>query len=267
LILFFTNLPDKHLGILEKIQHKSQMTKITRMSIALGAASLSLLGAFSPMNITLNSFLSFTINDEAAHADMQYVPPAGSRPQRTAGSGARGCTNSIPVSLNLLTPSDHTARTTLSHPTFLWHISHATSTPLVFTLTAPHAKQPIFQKRLQANQAGIMQLQLPADTVGLNQNQEYRWTVALVCSEKRPSQNINARAWIEMVEVSPELKRTLALSTDKTDMALAYTHSGIWYDGLALLNQERIEHPAEKQATDSFTSLLNQIGLNQISTF
>jgi len=233
--------------------------QLPKLSIALGTISLSLLGAFSPLGITFSNGV--------ADADIQYVPPGGSLPQRTAGSGARGCTNSIPVSLNLLSPSDHTGRTTLSHPTFLWYVSHPTSAPVLFTLTSPKDKQPLFQKRLKATQAGIMELHLPANAVGLDENKQYRWTVALVCSEKRPSENINARAWIQRVAVTPELNKTLALTTDKTERAAAYTHSGIWYDGLALLNQERINHPGEKQVNDSFTSLLNQVGLPKISTF
>jgi hypothetical protein len=236
------------------------MTKISQLSIGLGAISLSVLEAFSPLNIALNQPLSLMINHGAVYADVPYIPPVGgARPQHTEGSGARGCTKSVPVSLNLLAPSDHTASTTLSHPTFLWYIPHTTELPLVFTLASPHARQPIFRKELKADQqAGVMKMELPADNPGLEENKEYRWTVALVCNEQHPSENSFAYAWIKRVKANQEIKQLLSSKADNMKIASAYTHTGIWYDGLALLNQERMNNP---QANVNFTSLLNQVGL------
>ncbi|BAZ16874.1 hypothetical protein NIES4071_87520 [Calothrix sp. NIES-4071] len=242
-----------------------------KFTATLGAASLSLLGAFAPVSISLNSqsqaFLPVVIGDASAHAQLgNYVPPNGrGRMQRTEGSGARGCTNSIPVTLNLLTPSDHTARTTEARPTFLWHISNATTAPMVFTLTAPGQNQPIYQKRLKADKAGIMKLELPELAPELGVGKEYRWTVAIVCNDKRPSQNINARAWIERVATTPQLKQKLAGARNDNERALAYTQEGIWYDGMSILNNLQSSRSNPK-ATELFTSLLKQVGLNKIAT-
>lgn len=237
------------------------------------ALSLSLLGAFSTVNIALNNsesgVLPLTITNASASAGetQPYVPPSDrSRPQRTQGSGARGCTNSIPATLNLLTPQDHTARTTSARPTFLWHVSGATSAPMVFTITAPGSNQPIFQKRLKADKAGIVRLELPQEAPELAVGKEYRWTVALICNEKRPSGNINARAWIERVSPTAELSRKLATTTNERDRAFAYTQSGIWYDGLGILNQLQSQNPREQQAFDTFVSLLEQVGLTKVAT-
>jgi Domain of Unknown Function (DUF928) len=231
-----------------------------KLTVAIGAASLSLslLGAFLPV----------FIGDAPAHAQLSgnYSPPGGrGRMQRTEGSGARGCTNSIPVTLNLVTPSDHTALTTQARPTFLWHISNVTTAPMVFTLTAPGQNKPIHQEFLKANKAGIMKLELPAKVPELKVGQEYRWTVALVCNEKRPSQNINARAWIERVAPTSQLKQQLAAARNDNERALAYTQSGIWYDGISILNNLQSSNSNPK-ANELFTSLLKQVGLNKIAT-
>lgn len=244
---------------------------IQKLSAAVAIASLSTLGAFAPVSISFNNsqsqaFLPVVIGDASAQAGMNYVPPGGGKlPQRTQGSGARGCTNSIPVTLNLLTPNDHAARTTSARPTFLWHISEKTTAPMIFTLTAPGSNQPIYQQRLKADKAGVMKLELPAAAPELAVNKNYRWTVAIVCNEKRPSQNINARAWIERVPVTSELKQKLATAKTESDRALVYTSSGIWNDGLTILNQLQSTNPTSKEASNLFASLLEQVGLNKIA--
>lgn len=249
------------------------MAKLCKLTTGLKLTSLSLLAAFSPMSIAVNNSqfgvsLPLTISNGSAIAQQiqQYVPPGGSRPQRTVGSGARGCTNSIPVTLNLLTPQNHTARTTLSRPTFLWHVSQATTVPMVFTLSAQGSNQPVFQKELKADKAGIVRLEMPQEAPELASGKEYRWTVVLVCNAKRPSQNINARAWIERVATTPELSRKLAKATDERDRAFAYAQSSIWYDAVAILSQLQSNNPRESQATEAFVSLLDQVGLTKVAT-
>jgi hypothetical protein len=242
-----------------------------KLTTTIGAASLSLLGVFAPVSISLNShsqtFLPVTIGNASAHAQLggTYLPPKGrGRMQRTEGSGARGCTNSIPVTLNLLTPSDHIARTTSARPTFLWHISNATTAPMIFTLTAPGQKKPIHEERLKANKAGIMKLELP-ENAALEVGREYRWTLSLVCNGRRPSQNIYARAWVERVPVTNQLKQSLATAKNDRERALAYTQAGIWYDGMSILNNLQSSR-LNPSASELFTSLLKQVGLNQIAT-
>jgi Domain of Unknown Function (DUF928) len=249
------------------------MVKIQKRALALGVASLSLLAGFAPVSISINnsqsqSLLSFQIGDGSALAQKPraYTPPGGRlRPQRTEGSGARGCTNSIPVTVNLLTPQDHIARTTEAHPTFLWNVSGATTAPMVFTLIERGVSQPLYSKTLKANKAGIVELQLPPESPELKIGKEYRWTVALVCNEKRASQNINARAWIERVATSSQLKQELTSATNDRERALVYTQNGIWYDGLATLNQAKTSDSEKTEAINSFSALLREVGLEKIS--
>ncbi|KAF3888939.1 MULTISPECIES: DUF928 domain-containing protein [Nostocales] len=249
------------------------MIVIHKFFSVLGVASLSLVGVFSSISVTFNnsgyqaSLPLKIVNGSANAGTQQYVPPSGRRRiQRTEGSGARGCSNSIPVRLNLLTPTNHIARTTLSHPTFLWSVSESTDRVMVFTLTAPGSIQPVYQKRMKADKAGIMSLELPQSSPELAVGKEYRWTVTLMCNEKRPSENINARAWIERVEISPNLSQQLTTANSERDRALAYTQLGIWYDGLAILNKLQAANPTDRQVFNSFISLLEQIGLNNVAT-
>ncbi|HAX78070.1 MAG TPA: hypothetical protein DCY88_20170 [Cyanobacteria bacterium UBA11372] len=237
------------------------MIKLKKLSTAAGLASLSVLGVLASISQT-----SFPASANAAQVK-QYVPPSNrERLQRTEGGGSRGCTNAAPVSLSLLTPKDHIARTVSAHPTFLWHISDATSAPLVFTLTERGANQPIFQQQLKADRAGIMRLEIPPTAPRLEEGKEYRWTVTLVCNEKRPSENVYARAWIERVATPSNLDQKLAAASSEGDRAAIYAQSGLWYDAVATLDRVRTANPYEKQASNLFVSLLEQVGLNQVAT-
>jgi Domain of Unknown Function (DUF928) len=238
-----------------------QMIKLDKLSAAAGLTSLTLLGVVAAIG-------QISVAEKANAGQVkQYVPPSNrDRLQRTEGGGSRGCTNLAPVSLSLLTPKDHIARTVSAHPTFLWHISDATSAPIVFTLTEKGANQPIFQKQLKADRAGIMRVEIPQTAPRLEEGKEYRWTVTLVCSEKRPSENVYARAWIERVATPSDLDRKLASASSEGDRAAIYAQSGLWYDAVATLERTRTANPGEAQAANLFVTLLEQVGLNQVAS-
>ena len=241
-----------------------KISTIIATSLVLGAFSAN--SAVHYFSNPSSLLLSIGSGSFASAAEPEYIPPSGlSRPQRTEGGGARGCTNSIPVSLSLLTPKDHIAQTVSAHPTFLWHISDATSTPMVFTLVERNVSQPIFQKQLKADKSGIVRLEVPQDAPALVEGKEYRWTVTLICSHKRPSENIYARAWIERVAIAPNLAQKLAVADSERDRALIYAQSGIWYDALSMLNKVHEVNPKDSQAFGSFISLLEQVGLTKVA--
>lgn len=57
---------------------------------------------------------------------------------------------------------------------------------MVFTLTEARSRQLMFQKRLKADKAGIVRLELPQSAPEMAVGKEYRWMRRLVCNEKRP---------------------------------------------------------------------------------
>ncbi len=247
------------------------MNKFNRVSsmmrIALGSVISVLTVLNGPVNISLSNDFSIKSDETVANAVeiAQYVPPTDrGRPQRTEGSGARGCTNSIPVSLNLLTPNDHIAQTVSAYPTFLWHLSNGTTASMVFTLVEPGKPKPIFTQQVKADKPGIVKLEVPANIPELAVGKEYRWTVALICSDKRPSENIYARAWIERVHPSPDLNQKIATARSDADRALIYAQSGIWIDAVSALYQVHIANPGETEALNTLNALLKQVGITPV---
>ncbi len=172
-----------------------------------------------------------------------YAPLAGTkRKSRTKGAGSRGCDafegsrsdyRVANPELQLLAPNDHIATTVSTHPTFYWYIS-ATSLPVRFTLVEPEVSKPVADRRFLVTRPGVVGVKLPSDVPGLVAGKEYRWTVAIVCDEDRPSANIYAYSWISRVAATPELKSKLAkVSSNSQNRSLVYAQSGIWYDALS----------------------------------
>ena len=173
-----------------------------------------------------------------------YVPPVSTqRTSRTKGAGSRGCDangnssrsdhRAASPELQLLAPNNHIPTTVSAHPTFYWYVS-ATTLPVRFTLVEPGVVKPIAERRFLVTRPGVVGVKLPSDVPGLVAGKQYRWTVAIVCDEERPSANTYAYGWISRVAVTPELKSKLAkVSNNSQNRSLAYAHSGIWYDALS----------------------------------
>ncbi len=197
-----------------------------------------------------------------ASTQQGYIPPTSrTRPQRTQGAGSRGCLQTQTVALQLLIPSDRTARTTESHPTLAWYLSTVPSTPLQLALTEEGAAKPMFVRDLPVNHPGVMQYALPSELPGLQSGKEYRWTVSLICNPDRPSQNAYARGWIERVSADSNLVQSLNAATSTSQKASVYARAGIWYDAIATLLDTPASSPDRIAAAEFLQLLLSQVGI------
>jgi len=201
-----------------------------------------------------------------------YVPPPQRRPiARTDGSASRGCPSGMFGSISLLVPSDHIGLTVSAHPTFSWYVSAVPSTTMQFALVEPGVVKPILVKQLKVNKSGIIQLDLP-ELLSLSVGKEYRWTVSLICNQKRPSQNIYVRSriqrvWVKALEV-PELMGNPVsdnISTTMRDRAILYGQSGIWYDAVSTMSKAYLTNPQDPLNVKYLRLLLDQVGLTSVA--
>jgi len=193
----------------------------------------------------------------AANDNIKYKPPSRSDTRRTEGSGSRGC-NKNTVSLNLLIPGDHAPKTVSSHPTFLWYISD-TALPLRFTLVEQGVAKTLVDKRFSAEKPGVIQFKLPDSSPGLEIGKNYRWTVSIICSASRPSENPYAIGHISRIPTNDELRvnKQITVATSNKERAAIYADAGVWYDAISTSYEN-----ADKSY---FTSLLDQIGNGSVN--
>ena len=101
---------------------------------------------------TLTALLVLDSSKLIAGIIQGYAPPISpDRPQRTEGSGSRGCSKNKDVALDLVVPNDHVATTVLGHPIFLWRVSAPAE--ISFALVEPGVVKPILEKQLEVKKS------------------------------------------------------------------------------------------------------------------
>ena len=194
-----------------------------------------------------------------------YRPPKGKIRQQVRKTGASRGECNIPLNdtVTLLVPQDHIASTVLERPTFLWNVSQKLSLPLRFTLLEP-GKKPIFVKQLNP-EPGIVALKLPQNSLPLKIGKTYRWTVTIVCNQKRPSRNLFAQAWIERVAL-PKSNNLSETTFNSSFCSAEYAQLGIWYDALSCNYAQLIKNQNSSNSRfPEFWSLLKEIDLPNLT--
>lgn len=200
----------------------------------------------------------------AAENKLRYTAPNRGQPQRTSGTGARGCNDGTPVGLNLLVPNDHVGLTSSGHPTFLWYLSQPPEAALEFSLVKPGEAQPLFVTQIQPESAGMVAMTLPEDLPALEPGEKYRWSVSVICNAQRRSGDVFAQAWIERVELPAAMAEQLKAATSEAQKAGIYAQAGYWFDALNAMYNTYTTQPENTSVKDAMLSLLEQGGLMSV---
>jgi hypothetical protein len=206
----------------------------------------------------------------AAIASPNYVPRSGDTPRRTNGTGARGCTNSLPSNpesrpVLTLISVNQIESATLERPTFLWNLSSDSPTPVEFTLVDTMNHETVVSQQFPQAKAGITAAEIPQDKSGLLLGRKYRWSVALICNPTRRSSDVIAQGYIQRVEPSTTLTQQLQ-SASWVEQAELYAKNGFLMDSLTAYWQAL--HPPNSNSAaikQDFLSLLDQIKLTDVA--
>lgn len=190
--------------------------------------------------------------------------PQPTTPRREVKPRCQNDSQSAPVSLTLLVPDNHIGLTASGRPTFVWYLSEVPAVPMRFRLTDPEGKTTFIDQKIETPQAGINKLEMPKDKPEMVSGREYRWTVSLICNKNLASESV-ARASIKRVAPPPQLQEQLAVNTLESEKARIYAKQRYWYDALAASLAARAANPNDAAIRDDFLSLLDQVGLNEIT--
>ncbi|MDY7014357.1 MAG: DUF928 domain-containing protein [Cyanobacteriota bacterium] len=200
-----------------------------------------------------------------------FALPVNSKPRRSQGSGSRGCHQGDLAEVTLLIPSEEVAGQTVSgRPSLFLYLPKSVSVPIKVTLSLPHQALPqesvlIYETQIEAPEAGIIKLELPADGPALSDDEIYMWAASLICNEKRPSANPFYNSWIERVPMTSALEEALTDVTSARDRARIYAEAGAWYDALATLYNAQMENPDDIDIQNDLNALLVDVGLTEVA--
>lgn len=190
---------------------------------------------------------------------------------RQGGATRGGCTNDD--SFAALVPASG-GTTTAEYPTIYWYMPKTTAFALEFVLKDAK-KQTIYStkyalaksdKGIVTNTPNIMSLTIPAFTnlSPLQINQEYQWSLALICNLLDSSGKTVVEGKIKRVETNPTLAARLNKAAPQERVAL-YAESRIWYDAFSTLMELKNNNPNNLELVDAMNKLIASVGLDTVT--
>jgi len=187
-------------------------------------------------------------------------------PTRTQSGATRGTRRCLVAenspSLVAVVPHNTFGVTLKSHPTFLFYlpVMTARTTPsLIEFVIRDLDDNDIYKVRFNTDgQGGIASISLPENSgvKGLELNQDYRWSVAIICQMNDRGRDIVTEGLIQRVAVPPELAPSVLQGKSVVEQAELLSSAGIWYDAVALMAEIRRDQPLNQ-----WTSLLQAVEL------
>ena len=194
-------------------------------------------------------------------------PTNPSRPKSPTGSNStrtNGCIGTAQTTLTVLAPLSHFGQTVSSQPTFVWFVPDAEPHEMEFSLYeyGVSGKGKLIKKIQLQSSSGIMKLSLAKEKFSLSVGQKYLWQIALLCNPNYPSEDLVAKAVIEVVAIPPRLKDALSQTKEIIKQADLYAEAGLWYDALSLALQD----PQNKAFSLNLLTQLSNLEAEQTST-
>ena len=178
-------------------------------------------------------------------------------PRKTGGLRGGKCNSFSPEIITLIAPEDHIGTTVLARPRVLWFSKQEINQPVRITFYSPGEK-PILVENFEGLPQGFITFKIPEDNPGMEIGKLYRWTVTIVCNEKRPSKNLYTQGLIERVPEFAESSRSYP------NCAVDFARLGIWYDAIACsYSQVNLQESYTAFHEEDFNALLEQVNLSE----
>ncbi len=204
------------------------------------------------------------------------VAPSRGLPGRRTGAGSRSpgagpCLPDPNTNLVALLPDTNLGLTTAAYPRFFWSIPQNNASGVEFSLYAVDARkqnrQLLYQSSFNVSgEPAIASLELPqtANLPPLAVNQDYRWTLALVCNSNDRTQDITVEGWVQRTAPSNALSQQLQKAAPR-DRPAIYALNGFWFDTLATLAEQRCLRPQDPTLIKNWEQLLKSVKLEAIA--
>ncbi|MBT9315380.1 DUF928 domain-containing protein [Leptothoe spongobia] len=221
--------------------------------------------------------LGLTFMAARAEAFPDYTPkPRGIPNIRVSGgtrspSGVNCISDPQAPQLTSIFPDDDLGYTTDEYPAFQWYMPSNNASHVEFNLYEVLNEdegifQPVYQTAfVPSATAGIATLQLPdqAGLVPLSPDNYYYWSVEVYCPDT-PTAVMMAEGFVELLVPEPSLAEALA-SSNGIDRAAIAADNSLWFDTTRALTDHLHSHPNDLQAISSWQTLLESIGLENIT--
>jgi hypothetical protein len=194
-----------------------------------------------------------------------FAPKGRAMPQDSEGGASRGLClqnhNGLKQTVTLLTPEGNSGLTASARPSFMAYVDQAAAKQVFFSLKNEDESY-FFEMTLNlpSDRPGLVKFQLPDNAPALEQGEQYRWSVAVICGNKLGPDSPWASGWVERINPS-EQGDTLALAP--LERASHYGRAGLWYETVELLASLKESEP-QASVEAAWSKLLSDGGLDEL---
>ncbi len=221
--------------------------------------------------------LLVTGNPIKAQDNREVKIPQRGLPGRRENGGTRGpegnCLAGDVALLALLLPQTNLGLTTSAYPRFFWYNPENTARKGKFVLykvdKQMRRRTKVYTTTFNpSHKSGITSLDLPQDgkIPPLTLNENYLWSVSLICNPKdnSPRSVITVDGWVQRVTVSKSLASKIPLLNQRDRLPI-YAQQGLWLDLLSTLTDLRTCQTRDTTISNWWTQILNQVDLQAIA--
>ncbi len=222
--------------------------------------------------------LGLMLTTVSAEAFPAYKPKPRGIPQVRVSGGTRSPLGTSCIAdpqapqLMSVFPVDDLGYTTNPYPAFQWYMPRNNASHVEFNLYEVVSEengiyQPVYQTAfVPGSAAGIATLELAQSTwfSPLELNTYYYWSVDVYCPDDTTAV-MTAEGFVEVLDPEPALMMSLEDSAGVAQAAIAAENS-IWFDATRALTEQLRTNPQDPQAIESWQTLLESIGLDDIAT-
>ena len=239
--------------------------------------SLSLLGVlishFTPLSSPRIAQASGELGvNKQSSARISFVPRGDSpSPRRTQSGASRHTLPGVCDGLPVL-PENGLGLTTNSAPSLFVYFAEGTTVEKAqLTLKSLDAEESEYYdtivtlpKEALSEEGGVVAFEVPTLESGLVLNQEYAWSLILMCDgQLRPDSPILSGSLkrVDDVEVASQIQQAPLV-----DQAIAYGNAGMWYDLLSTLAAIRLSDASDQAFNEHWSSVMDSVGLDVIAS-
>jgi hypothetical protein len=166
----------------------------------------------------------------------------------------------------LLAPVDHTGLTASAQPTLYWQLSQPAPYPVEVVVRTESDVRPLVKRQLSApTRAGVHSIDLSTFEVNLRPDVAYEWSIRLVLDPEHPAGDPVAMGEIRRITLDAVALERLG-SVPVHRRVNVFAERGTWYDALDAVSRQIEEHPGDQGPLRQRDSLLEQVGLEPITS-
>lgn len=225
---------------------------------------------YSQQNQQQNTDRSWEISQIFRSPRNRGVPPAAAGAGTRNGSCVPSTEDKLP--LTALVPKSSSEQegqlglTVSERPTFVGYIPKANAENgelLIFENVSPTNDRLIIRQSFPlSDRAGIVSINLSANSKTLEVGKMYKWKLRIVCNPDDRSQDVQSNAvWVQRIQPDSTLTNQIKNATPM-NLSAVYAEAGIWQEALASLVKARQAQPTNSTLTTNWEQMLKSVGLD-----